>query len=294
MKEENYIKLDEEVKLSDEEYFPSKLSANALFNFMKEYDYLERAINKMAFSPRYYSENVEYLQLKYNGTRLKEWFIPMTCFCDIPLHQISMHAEGIDGGGYGKFGIALHKKFGIDKGIQPIQYLNSNSVYTKELTKAINTLLSEKPNLGDEIYFSMSEHLFEQIRLIKPFSGPMKKKIDGRENYGEIKKNFHDEHEWRYLPKIEIDEAPLMLVDRDDILLEISKNYYTESIEKTKEGLLHFKESDIKYIFVDSELNRDRLIRFIRSKTSGKRLLKSEKDILISKIMVYDDLKEDW
>lgn len=150
--------------------------------------------------------------------------------------------------------------------------------------------------MEDKIYFSMSEHLFEQLRLIKPLSGTMKKKVkrNGKEEYGEIKKNFHDEHEWRYIPHIEIGEAPLMLVNQDDILLENNKNYYTESIEKTKKGLLHFKASDIRYIFVDNELNRDRLIRFIRSETKENHLLETEKDILISKIMVYDDLKEDW
>ena len=50
----------------------------------------------------------------------------------------------------------------------------------------------------------------------------------------------------------------------------------------------------MRYIFVDTDQNRNQLIRFIRGKRKGKRLSSHEKDILISKIMVYDELKEDW
>ena len=72
----------------------SKITANALFNFMREYSYLENILLNMYICPRYYPEEVEYLDLKYNSEPLTEWYIPMTCFCDIPLHQISYHAEG--------------------------------------------------------------------------------------------------------------------------------------------------------------------------------------------------------
>lgn len=73
----------------------SKITANALFNFMREYSFLEKVIFNMAISPRYYPEDISYLNLRYNGKDLTEWYIPMTCFCDIPLHQISYHAREI-------------------------------------------------------------------------------------------------------------------------------------------------------------------------------------------------------
>ena len=104
----------------------SKITANALFNFMRNYSYLEDILLNMCICPRYYPEEVEYLGLQYNSEPLTEWYIPMTCFCDIPLHQISYHSEGNplnpNDTGYGKFSIAFHKEFGIKKGIQPIHY----------------------------------------------------------------------------------------------------------------------------------------------------------------------------
>ena len=50
----------------------SKITANALFNFMREYSFLEKVIFNMAISPRYYPEDISYLNLRYNGKDLTE------------------------------------------------------------------------------------------------------------------------------------------------------------------------------------------------------------------------------
>ena len=56
--------------LDDFEVTQSKITANALFNFMREYSYLEKAILNMAICPRYYPEDISYLNLKYNSSHL--------------------------------------------------------------------------------------------------------------------------------------------------------------------------------------------------------------------------------
>lgn len=274
----------------------SKITANALFNFMKEYSFLEKAILNMAIYPRYYPEDVSYLKLKYNSKDLTEWYIPMTCFCDIPLHQISYHAEGdsisSNDKGYGKFSIAFHKEFGIRKGMQPIHYLNADSIHVKDLTAAMNLLINQE--VGDlDVNTFLTNFIFEYIRIIKPYAGKMKRR-DKDNKIIEITKNFQDEHEWRYIPKLNPKELPLMLIDEDEILVEEVNKIYTDSIPMTKSGVLDFCVEDVRYIFVDNVQNRENLVNFIRSKQKGKRLSRIEKDILISKIMVYDELKEDW
>ncbi|MGT2884374.1 abortive phage resistance protein AbiGI [Streptococcus ferus] len=278
----------------------SKITANALFNFMKEYSFLENILLNMSISPRYYPEDISYLKLKYNSKDLTEWYIPMTCFCDIPLHQISYHAEGNplspEDKGYGKFSIAFHKNFGIKKGIQPIHYLNEESINVEELTNAMNLLLSqdiEGSSKGSKINDILTNFIFEYIRIIKPYYGQMKRR-DKDGNIQEINKNFQDEHEWRYIPKLEPSELPLMLIDDEDILAEKANNFYTDSIPFTTKGVLSFDVDDVRYIFVDTVQNRNKLIKFIRGKRKERRLSPEEKDILISKVMVYDELKEDW
>ena len=42
----------------------SKITANALFNFMRNYSYLEDILLNMCICPRYYPEEVEYLGLQ--------------------------------------------------------------------------------------------------------------------------------------------------------------------------------------------------------------------------------------
>ncbi|HEP1786658.1 TPA: abortive phage resistance protein [Streptococcus suis] len=280
----------------DFEIIQSKITANALFNFMREYSYLEKAILNMAICPRYYPEDISYLNLKYNSKDLTEWYIPMTCFCDIPLHQISYHAEGnsilLNDKGYGKFSIAFHKEFGIRKGIQPIHYLNTSSVQVEELTAALNILINKDSDYSEDSDILMN-FIFEYIRMIKPYTGKMKRR-DRDNNVIEIKKNFQDEHEWRYIPKLNPRELPLMLIEEEEIRAEEINKIYTDSILQTRDGVLKFDVDDIRYIFVDTVQNRNRLIQFIRGKRKGRRLSSQEKDILISKIMVYDELKEDW
>lgn len=278
----------------------SKITANALFNFMQEYSFLEKILLNMSILPRYYPEDISYLKLKYKSKDLTEWYIPMTCFCDIPLHQISYHAEGNPSSpedrGYGKFSIAFHKSFGIKKGIQPIHYLNQESINAVELTNTMNLLLSEDfegVSEASKVNDIITNFIFEYIRIIKPYYGQMKRK--GKDNQIQIiKKNFQDEHEWRYIPKLESNELPLMLIEEKDILAEEVNKFYTDSIPLTTKGVLSFNVDDIRYIFVDTNQNRNKLIKFIREKRKGRRLTRQEKDILISKIMVYDELKEDW
>lgn len=278
----------------------SKITANALFNFMQEYSFLEKILLNMSIFPRYYPEDISYLKLKYKSKDLTEWYIPMTCFCDIPLHQISYHAEGNPSSpedrGYGKFSIAFHKSFGIKKGIQPIHYLNQESINAVELTNTMNLLLSEDfegVSEASKVNDIITNFIFEYIRIIKPYYGQMKRK--GKDNQIQIiKKNFQDEHEWRYIPKLESNELPLMLIEEKDILAEEVNKFYTDSIPLTTKGVLSFNVDDIRYIFVDTNQNRNKLIKFIRQKRKGRRLNRQEKDILISKIMVYDELKEDW
>ena len=85
-----------------------------------------------------------------------------------------------------------------------------------------------------------------------------------------------------------------MLVEEEDIRAEEVNKIYTDSIPQTRNGVLEFNVEDVRYIFVETVQYRERLIRFIRGKRKGKRLSSQEKDVLISKIMVYDELKEDW
>ena len=97
------VSLEERVQ---EEYTPPKQSANTLFRFFKDSKYLFQALEKGAMIPRYYSENVDYLDIG-----LHQIAYPMACFCDISIHRLEEHMDF-----YGTYGIAFSKSWGIKIG----------------------------------------------------------------------------------------------------------------------------------------------------------------------------------
>ena len=113
-----------------------KQSANALFNFMKELDFLKLILRNMAIIPRYYPEYIGYFKIK----DVKKVTFPMTCFCDIPLSKLYTHIEN-----YGSYGIGLDKgNWGINNGLQPIKYINENSQLLKDFVSSFSAALNEE------------------------------------------------------------------------------------------------------------------------------------------------------
>ena len=63
-------------------------SANSLFHFMKEADYLKDALGRSALVPRYCIEAVDYLGIKSRGKLYDKIAVLQKCFCDLPFHQM--------------------------------------------------------------------------------------------------------------------------------------------------------------------------------------------------------------
>lgn len=262
------------------------VSANYLSNFMQKFDYLLCTLKRMSFVPRYCREELDYIELTNKGDKIKAIYIPMTCFCDIPLHQISVHSTS-----YGKYGIALTKEWGVKKGLQTIHYVTPKTEYMNQFENSFNRIIDIVSNNPDETLDVISDTILDQLLYMKPITGSMssKTKIDM------IKKNFHDEHEWRYIPKINSKYLPFIFtdpIDGDYVVIENKSQKLSESMKQLKYTYLNFEISDVKYIFVENDKDRDRLITEILS-FRGNRLKKIDKMLLISKIIVYSDFEED-
>ncbi len=277
----------------EKEIFSYKISANYLSNFMPKRKFLEQTIKRMAFIPRYNYEYLDYLKISFDMEEINGVFLPMVCFCDIPLHQLSVHAEGSQG--YGKFGIALTKEWGDRQGLQPIHYINPNSKFSKQFRNSLNLVLNQisQHDEIDKTIDEISESLFEQLCFMKPNVGCMDKTIDDKK--AQIKKNFHDEHEWRYIPNLQTDEILEMIIDPIDqeyFVAERDTRIFTDLLIKIKRSYLPFRATDVKYIFVETGKDRLDLINFVLS-LKGRKINKQEKHLIISKIIVYSDLVED-
>ena len=248
-------------------------SANAIFNFMKKPEYLKKILDEKAITPRYYFEHIDYLKIHF-----KKIAFPMTCFCDINLHKIKPHTVK-----YGEFGIAFNKIWGIERKIQPIHYVNINSVIVEDFSKAYND--AEKIDIPDNIFVDqLRDYMLTHLLYMKPLNGYMNSAS------GQDYKSFQDECEWRYIPNFSTIDTDLDIIYTDTTKQE-QLNKYNDALNIVDACKLKFSFTDIKYIVVPTPKERLNLIDYILSmKDVESDMLKYE---VISKIIVLSELEED-
>jgi hypothetical protein len=275
-KEIEMIQLEDDSQLKTKQPFARpEQSANVLFNFMSKLDYLKIILLNKAIIPRYYEETIEYL----NIDGLKRIAFPMTCFCDIHLNKLVPHMSF-----YGSFGIGLNKGWGVNKGIQPINYINRWS----NLRGDFSLIFSRSLNSSDEereYIKNYNNYLLTNLLFMKPLDGMMLRSG----NY--VIRNFHDEREWRYVPDFNQVETELPFLVPQEQLNPKAYASYSDGIRQRREFWLSFEYSVIKYLVVESENDRNELIAFINSEIKVSEI---EKFLLISKVLVFNELREDW
>ena len=199
-------------------------SANVLFHFMEQPQFLISILQKKAIVPRYCRENIEYLNLTFGGKACKEVAILQKCFCDIPFHKLMERFElnlaeesklelsdkekteiekrNTHPDCYGPYAIALSKRWGENHQLLPVHYVNGASGYVQNYSTLFCRLYEE--NELDEIY---SNDIINRLAFMKPFRGRMSRiyRFDSGDSKAlNIIKNFHDEREWRYVPNEQV------------------------------------------------------------------------------------------
>lgn len=250
--------------------FPApKQSANTLFNFMRKRSYLKKILANMAIIPRYVDEDIHYLGLSAGNLA-----IPMTCFCDINMQRIKWHTKK-----YGKYGIAFHKDWSIQKGIQPIHYINPNSFLIREYRDSF--ISAEKYSGDDSEIGKLQDYLLCHLAFMKPL-------------YGEISspfcQNFHDEREWRYVPNmvdISSELPPILWGKRDNAT---SRAEFNKGLKNCNSSWLKFQCENVRYILLPSEKEFKPIMSYIRSL---KNISEDDKFLLCSKMICLSSLEED-
>ena len=251
----------------------------------------------------------------------KEAAILQKCFCDIPIHKLTEKLL-ITGVGevynslsedekveilnnithpdfYGSFAIAFSKGWGEKKKLQPVHYLNEESRYTAEFSKLFNDILK-----SDEIIDEYSDDIINRLSFIKPIRGILNRKYD-RNNIEKVDieflKNFHDEQEWRYVPSADVLKGKKMesvIANPNVLKFDISVINVNLMMEEYRSLWLEFNYDEIRYIIVPDSYSRTEIINTIMDIPSDKfenydqELI--QKYIMISKILVLDEIRKDW
>ena len=243
---------------------PPRQSANTLFRFFGKIDYLLQAIERRALVPRYYGENVEYLEIDHTTIAY-----PMICFCDITVHRLQSHLDV-----YGEYGIAFSKPWGIAHGIQPLQYINKYSVLRKDFSAAFTSAMKEEGRTDT------ADFLLTQMLFIKPIEGIM------RRDDKDIQKNFTDECEWRFIPNVSQIDLPLIIAEEDTA----SSGVLNDTIETHEQCWLKFDLSDVKYIIIKTEDDFESLCSLVNRTVDDE----TTRLHLISKVIIWNNAREDF
>jgi hypothetical protein len=273
------IQLPGDTKISSPEVhdLDPKQSANGLFNFMKEFSYLKKILLNKAIIPRYNEENIKYISIE-GFDRIA---FPMVCFCDIHLNRLVHHINF-----YGQYGIGLTKKWGILQGIQPIQYINDLSDLNNDFSEVFSLALHNlSQNISEEQLEKYNNFLLTNLLFMKPITGEMVRNNETKE------RNFHDEKEWRYVPNFNNAKTELPQIVPQEQLNRKAYDIYSVGLAKHKELWLKFKYADIKYLIVSTDDDRKELIDFIKNDLEADNI---DRDILLTRILVYNEIKEDW
>ena len=262
------------------DYISSKVDPDTLFTFTSDLKWLIESLEKKMLSPRYNEEDIRYL----GSRKIKKLIVPMKCFCDINLSKLAIHMDW-----YGDYGIAFEKKWGIDRGLQPIQYINPSSILCDDLSavfrEALKKLETVDLNKEYKLYSNLKDEMLLELLFKKPYIGKMAKRKNASK---EEKKCLADEHEWRYVP----DVSPLGLeqvITNQDIRKDVV-NEYSNAMKGVKDVSLEFEYSEIKHIIIKNLADYERLV----TELDTWKIDKNDQYTILSRVIVWDELKGDF
>lgn len=199
----------------------------------------EKCISSPPHLPRRLSEGSKYDQTyspkRINGTNKfssRDMIVPnIVCFCDIPLGDLGIHINK-----YSPFGLSFKKSFLIERGANPILYVDINSaIYYHSILKG-KYLDSTRQDYLDEMIDLFGKNCFpplEYTRTGNRVIGPPRKecwpivefvldllcyiKLFDASKMDNDEENFYMEREWRTLYDVhfEIDDIYRIILPRD-------------------------------------------------------------------------------
>lgn len=267
-------------------HVPSRVQPDTLYNFVTKFDYIIDSLLHKRIAPRFSVEDIRYLNIPP-----KIAAIPMTCFCDINLSKIEYHMEF-----YGNYGLAFNKAWCMERGVQPVQYLNKSSDLQKEFRKAFNAsyynsnvhLTESKP------YISLLNFLTNQMIYYKPYQGkfPILDKDGNRSSTKKKMKCFADECEWRYIP--DLSKIGISQIITDEVVVANWKQTYNDLLSNEESVAFNFEYADLKYIVIKDTIDFRKLIEIINEWGTNKLISDKELYDLLPKILIWDEIKGDF
>lgn len=246
------------------------LSSNSIIHFTSEKEAL-KSILTTNFRPNYCKEIVAF------GNIYIMYAAPMVCFCDIPLSEVKDQISK-----YGKYGLGLTKEWAEKKGLNPVLYLDKNSILSISYLKIYERLIID-PNKTILDLSIEQKQIVDILRYIKNYQNDLIRKGQVYKNY-----RFSDEREWRFVPDI-TNDFPLILSMSGNETKEVK-----EVINNLlKDIRLEFEPNDIKYIIINTEDEISEFLSLLRD-SKGKKYSYNDVEKLMTRILTTDQIMSDF
>lgn len=243
------------------------ISTNSIIHYTNSYKALT-SILKEGFRIRYCLER---LKLHDNVSAAAH---PMVSFCDIPLSGSTQHFAV-----YGRYGIGLSKAWAIANGVNPVIYIDHNSLFAK----CIQEFILERRKSDSNLTAKQKDEILRIKSYAKNYSGLLKRKSINNPEY-----RFYDEREWRLVPGKDT---------ISDTLFSVNSSSYKKNKDKYNAKLagdrIMFAPTDISYIIVKNTTQIPQMTNFLRS-TYSKKCTADELDVLFSKICSTEQIIDDY
>lgn len=241
------------------------LSSNSLIHFTNSKESLI-GILKEEFKIKYCSEKVITHQGELN------YAIPMVSFCDIPLSEVKNHIKS-----YGSYGIGLKKDWGKKNGLNPVFYVEKNSMIGSNYFEAFNEIfIGKRISDCNEIEFKQ----IDVLRYMKNYEADLITDKINKPNY-----RYADEKEWRFV------------LSKEQAQFVVKNEYYIKNKEKYNNPIdilrLGFSPEDISYVIINNDSEISEFIDVLR-KSKGKKYPYDEVERLITRLITVEQILNDF
>lgn len=205
-----------------------------IIHFTNDFNIIKSILTSHSFKLRYCGE---YFSDK-EGKIISNSAHPMVSFSDY--NDSELNKKRIT---YGRYGVALSKKWAIANGLSPVNYVEKNSPVAEGLVSLLKA--RQKNTIPDSLRLPII-----QLKCFTKHVYGFNSHFDDPNFY------FKSENEWRFVPS-------LKQIDKNRISENFStykknKDKYNKRLEKHP---LRFAIDDVVFIYVTSEIEQNEIIR---------------------------------
>lgn len=230
------------------------LSTDTLLH-QTEFENLRQILINKFFKTSYCKETFDCKASKMSPSKGNKFVFPMICFSEIPISSLHNHLYR-----YGNCIIGMKKEWAIFNRMNQVHYYQKESFLMDSLIEIYNRYyfeVMERNNKTEDI-LDVFHHLEYQIIHSKNYSGEVE-----TNNYKDNNYFFSEEKEWRCVPKNIKRGVTLSILPA---IFDKKKAYFQNKIGKIK---LPFELSDIRFLILDSENQKEEIIQLLHKLDSS-------------------------